>query len=315
LLVVPAVADEQRKRSWVFTLSTALYPTGQTYRLPVVAPGCPRFGDDTVIDRPAKSPVLPGDGIRPGMHKPRRGHHRVVWWDPELLEDSTAGKPGVRRYSILQPKDEPAEEKGKLLHEQWLERKASALETGLEVSLLVTTATRKAETTTEVPGDGEVEVARVERVRGRPVGKAFGTLVHEALASADLDAEAETLKSLTRTLGRLLGNTDEEIEAAAEAVKRALEHPLLDRAKSASRLGLCHRETPFIYREADGGLIEGIPDLVFRDEPGSHWTVVDFKTDARLDIGQDAYRRQVALYTQALRQSTGADAKGVLLYV
>jgi ATP-dependent exoDNAse (exonuclease V) beta subunit len=113
----------------------------------------------------------------------------------------------------------------------------------------------------------------------------------------------------------LLGNTEEEIEAAAEAVKRALEHPLLRRAQAASRLGLCHRETPFVYRESDGELIEGVPDLAFRDDPGSAWTVVDFKTDARLDIGQDAYRRQVALYMQALRQSTGADAKGVLLYV
>jgi ATP-dependent exoDNAse (exonuclease V) beta subunit len=315
LLVIPAVADEQRKRSWVSTLYTALYPTGQTYRLPVVAPGCPRFGDDTVIDRPSKSPVLSGDGIRPGMHKPRRGHHRVVWWDPHLLEESPAGKPGVRRYQILQPKDEPTEEKGKLLHEQWLGRKESLLETGCEVSMLVTTATRKAETTTEVPGDDEIEVARVERVRGRPVGKAFGTLVHETLASADLDAEADTLRSLTRTLGRLLGNTDEEIEAAGQAVERALEHPLLRRAQAASRLGLCHRETPFVYREPDGGLIEGVADLAFRDDPGSPWTVVDFKTDARLDIGQDAYRRQVALYMQALHQSTGADTKGVLLYV
>jgi ATP-dependent exoDNAse (exonuclease V) beta subunit len=152
-------------------------------------------------------------------------------------------------------------------------------------------------------------------VRGRPVGKAFGTLVHEALASADLDAEAEALKSLTRTLGRLLGNTEEEIEAAAQAVRRALKHPLLKRAKSASRLGLCHREIPFVYRQPDGGLLEGAADLVFRDEPGSPWMVVDFKTDARLDIGQDTYRRQVALYMQALRQSTGADAKGILLYV
>jgi ATP-dependent exoDNAse (exonuclease V) beta subunit len=127
LLVVPAVADEQRKRSWVSTLSTALYPTGQTYRLPVVAPGCPRFGDDTVIDRPSKSPVLPGDGIRPGMHKPRRGRHRVVWWDPCLLDESPAGKPGIRRYQILQTTDEPVEEKGRLQHEEWLRRKRSFL--------------------------------------------------------------------------------------------------------------------------------------------------------------------------------------------
>jgi ATP-dependent exoDNAse (exonuclease V) beta subunit len=315
LLVVPAVADEQRKRSWVSALYRGLYPMGQTYRFPVVAPGCPRFGDDTVIDRPSKSPVLPGDGIRPGMHKPRRGRHRVVWWDPHLLEESPAGKPGIRRYQILQPNDEPAEEKGRLLHEQWLARRQSLLEKGSDISLRVMTATRKAETSTEISGEDEVEVVQVERVRGRPVGKAFGTLVHEVLASANLATDARTLTSLTQTLGRVLGNTEMEIEAAKEAAERALHHPLVRRASVAAQLGLCHRETPFIYREPDGSLIEGVPDLVFRDDPRSPWTVVDFKTDIRLDIGQDVYRRQVALYMEALRQSTGAEAEGILLYV
>jgi hypothetical protein len=43
--------------------------------------------------------------------------------------------------------------------------------------------------------------------------------------------------------------------------------------------------------------------------------VVDFKTDIRVDMGQEEYRKQVTLYMEALRQATGKDVLGVLLYV
>ncbi len=70
-----------------------------------------------------------------------------------------------------------------------------------------------------------------------------------------------------------------------------------------------------MLRNEDGSLIEGVVDLAFRIEPDAPWTVVDFKTDVRVDIGQEEYRRQVALYAEALRQASGAEARGVLLYV
>jgi ATP-dependent exoDNAse (exonuclease V) beta subunit len=56
-------------------------------------------------------------------------------------------------------------------------------------------------------------------------------------------------------------------------------------------------------------------DLAFRDGPNSPWTVVDFKTDVRVDIRQEEYRRQVAIYAEALGQASGVEARGVLLYV
>ena len=56
-------------------------------------------------------------------------------------------------------------------------------------------------------------------------------------------------------------------------------------------------------------------DLAFRSGPEAPWTVVDFKTDVRTDIRQEEYRRQVALYAEALSQASGAEARGVLLYV
>jgi ATP-dependent helicase/nuclease subunit A len=162
--------------------------------------------------------------------------------------------------------------------------------------------------------EGGVTVELVERVPRRPTGKAFGILVHEVLATTELDADEEHIRARAKALGRVLGNSEEEIAAASEATLRALAHPLLRRAASASRKeGLCHRESPIMLQTKDGSLVEGVMDLAFRE--GSQWTVVDFKTDIRIDIGQEVYRRQVALYTQALARASGMEARGVLLYV
>ena len=295
------------------SLTPSLYPAGQTYRFPVVAPGCPRFGDDTVIDRPSKSPVTPGEGIRPGMHKPWRGRLGVVWWDPELLEETPAGKPGIRRVHILQPTDGSADDQGGRLHTDWSKRRASLREHGVKESMKVISVTRKVET--DAVQTEEVQVEVVGRVPARPVGKAVGTLVLEVRAAVDLNNGKDSLDALAHSLGRILGNTEKVVESAAEAARRALGHPLLERAASSYSRNLCHRETPLIYRDPAGTLIEGIPDLVFQDEPSSPWTVVDFKTDIRMDTGQDDYRKQVSIYMEALRQATGKDVEGVLLYV
>jgi len=314
LLVVPAVADEPRARSWVAALTPVLYPVGKTYRLPVVAPGCPRFGEEAVLDRPMNAPVPPGEGIKPGLHKPRKGGHRVVWWDPALLEEAYELKPSIRRHWILQADEGSATDTGTARHEAWRRRRESLLEEGSCGSLDVRTATRVAEETTEVPEDVRGEV--LERVPRRPTGKGFGILVHEVLATADLDAGRERLDALAQSLGRVLGNTEEEVDAAAEAAERALAHPLLRQAEAASRQeGSLLRESPVVLKREDGSLVEGVIDLAFRERPGAPWTVVDFKTDVRVDIRQEEYQRQVALYAEALRQASGVEAEGVLLYV
>ena len=61
--------------------------------------------------------------------------------------------------------------------------------------------------------------------------------------------------------------------------------------------------------------MEGIADLVFRAQPDTSWTVVDFKTDLRVDMSEEAYRRQVALYQRALEAATNSPTKGMLLFV
>jgi ATP-dependent exoDNAse (exonuclease V) beta subunit len=313
VLAVPAVADVPQDRGWVGPLLPALYPPERTRRLPVVAPGCPPFrGDDTVFDRPAKAPVQ--SGIRPGLHKSERGGIGVVWWDPALFEARIDTKPGLRRYWILQAAEGDGPGIGAREYAEWQERRGRILETASRPSLRVTSVTRLVETEApEVAGATEVSLFTVEgRDPQRPTGKRFGTLTHEVLARSPLSAGAGEVESVAASLGRLFGNSEQEIAAAAEAVSAALRHPLLQRAREAEHV---YRETPLVLREEDGRLVEGVPDLVFRADAASPWTIVDFKTDLRPDIAESLHRRQVALYRLAIQEATGVPASGCLLYV
>jgi len=74
----------------------------------------------------------------------------------------------------------------------------------------------------------------------------------------------------------------------------------------------CLREVP-VSLVRDGVLIDGQADLAFESDDG--WVVVDFKTDGELGEHETAYRRQVALYAEAITHATGRPARGVLLRV
>ena len=67
----------------------------------------------------------------------------------------------------------------------------------------------------------------------------------------------------------------------------------------------------------DGPLVEGVIDLVFRDDTPEFagWTVVDFKTDREFQETSDQYIAQVRIYSKAVAAATRAPARGVLLVV
>jgi len=73
------------------------------------------------------------------------------------------------------------------------------------------------------------------------------------------------------------------------------------------------RETPVMYVDDEGELVEGIVDLAFRSDDG--WTVVDFKTDEDLSSQRGTYLCQIRLYVEGVSRATGADTKGVLFAV
>jgi ATP-dependent exoDNAse (exonuclease V) beta subunit len=141
----------------------------------------------------------------------------------------------------------------------------------------------------------------------------FGTLVHALLAHVPLDAGASAIAGMAAVQARMLNASDDERAAAASIAARALAHALYERARAARGAGrACRRELPLSV-VVDGIVVDGQADLAFDD--GDQWIVVDVKTDVEIAGAEPSYRRQVALYADAIARAYGRPAQGVLLRV
>jgi ATP-dependent exoDNAse (exonuclease V) beta subunit len=332
LLVVSAVGDQRYDDKWLGALNSAIYPAVDGSFTPETnqPAGCPEFGLDNCV-RP-NGVLRPRGSVTPGEHRPEFGEHRVVWWDPCLLELGKQEDVGSRLNKLI-----AADEAGKRSqagiqdHTQWQTVRAQVRESAGAPSLKVVTATEHAlaivtgeasppEKWISLPlfGDNsgvpEVTVESTGDDFSRPHGKRFGTLVHAVLSLVDLDSDRDGVEAVARLQGRVLSATNQEIAAAAETVTRTLAHPVLKRAAAAEARGGLRRETPVAIELEDGTLVEGVVDLAFRDESGL-WTVVDFKTDFEIEGRIEEYRHQVELYARAIVKATGASIRGILLRI
>ena len=141
-----------------------------------------------------------------------------------------------------------------------------------------------------------------------PSGPRFGTLVHRVLR--DSIGDTEIPQQVVESYGRILGATQEEMEATQQVVTRALSHPLLKRARSSSR---CHREVPITLRLDGSRILEGVCDLLFLE--GERWHVVDFKTGEDGSHRSAQYERQVQWYGHAVSQLTGLPVSCHLFFI
>lgn len=317
LLVVPGVGTQPWESGWASPLNAALYPERKDFSSSHPAPGCPAFGATTVLRFADSYSGAPEESIRPGLHRPLAGEHKVVWWDPSKLRLGVEANLGLRREQILSPDATGTHEgEGLARYEDWRERRDRAVETGKHPHFDVVTPTEVERPPLDF--DAPVTVEIIPHHAGRPSGIRFGTLVHTMLRDIPFDAGRAAVAALAELHGRLLHAPQDEVEAATDSVAVALAHPLLRRAASAER---CHREAPILLRLDHGPhggrdqeqMIEGTLDLTFYDE--DTWTVIDFKTDADLEAQAEKYRRQVAWYVYAMTRLTGAEARGVLLGV
>jgi ATP-dependent exoDNAse (exonuclease V) beta subunit len=137
------------------------------------------------------------------------------------------------------------------------------------------------------------------------------------LATIELDASAESIRSVAATSARIVGATREEEESAADTAIMVLDHPLLRAASVAAQTSEVRRETPIQMRRADGSLVEGVVDLAFRErsETFDGWIVIDFKTDQELEGKLSLYKRQVEIYGEAVHAATALPVKVILLSV
>jgi ATP-dependent exoDNAse (exonuclease V) beta subunit len=321
LLVVPEVGDEgaQTEDWWTGPLHQALWPARRA-ALCISAPGCPKFGRDTVLNRPAD---LAGEinTVRPGLYEFQEGY-RVAWWDPQTLNLGVEASFTLRQQQLLEKEDPEALAAGHQAYREWQDRRTAALESGGRPALQVFRATQPGISVAEPPPVTEVELKGSRHLgKSRPLagcrpdaaGRRYGDLVHRVLAAVPLGGSAAEVESVTRLQGRILGATPEEVAAAAAVAAAVLDHPLLARARASALSGLTRRETPVTLRLEGRVLIEGVVDLAFRE--GDRWTVVDFKTGHELESRLDDYRRQVGLYAAAIAAATGLPAEAVLLRI
>jgi ATP-dependent exoDNAse (exonuclease V) beta subunit len=255
------------------------------------------------------------------LHVPQSGEHRVVWWDPSLFESGgyIEGRSKLTEF-LKQDDTKHQSQSGILAHQQWQARRSAVREKSGEPGWNIVTATTRA--SMMVGGyephnrtDAELDVA-VESVAidfTRPHGKRFGTLVHTIMSVVPLDSRRNEIEAVAHLQGRILGTTDHETEAAIEIVSAALRQPLMQRAAAALTKGKCRREVPILLKLDGGTVVEGIVDLAFHAEQDPGWTVVDYKTDFELRGKLEEYRRQVALYVDAISRATGATAHGIIL--
>jgi ATP-dependent helicase/nuclease subunit A len=311
-LVVPAVGDEPQA-GWLDVLNSALYPGRSVWGQVKEPSGCPKFGRDSVVDRPPRAgrPT----SVSPGLHI-AEAKNQVVWWDPRALRLDAEQSVGLRQDKLLQA-DESGEAvaSGTETYKQWQSLRQRSLDDGKRLSLHVETVTSAAATPTAESAEPiDVEVVVSDR-EGRPRGRRFGALIHGVLAIVNLEADTDGIRAMVHAQSALLGAPAEEWEAAVQAVERALRHPVMRRASNARES--VRREVPVALPLSANRILEGVLDLAFREEVDgrSQWTVVDFKTDQEFGTRRAVYEKQVRLYTQAVHAATGEAARGVILVV
>lgn len=312
LLVVTALGEHPYDEGWLAPLSSAIYPQPHTPTVHPHPPYCEGFGPRTTLVRPqgiGTPSVLPGAYRFGGDTAP----YSVVWWDPARLDLGRTPRFGIRQDTLL-TSDVPPEvvDADEARFEAWSAARSETIATGSVATLRIRRATDAArEAMGDPPAVATVDVPRPEGTR--PAGPRFGTLVHAVLAAVPLDAARTVIDECAQLCGRILRSVDEDVTAAADAAERTLAHPLLARARAAEARGMCRRETPITVMDRDANLIEGIVDLAFGEDDG--WTAVDFKTDADLEGEHATYERQVAIYAEAIAESTGQRCRGVLLRI
>jgi len=311
LLVVPAIGDEPFEGGWTGPLDGAIYPPVVRRRDHASAPGCPPFKKDSVLLRPDNDPATP-QTVSPGLHRFESGHE-TVWWDPGALQLGAEPPFGLRRQELIVKDIAPEVVHADLVrHKQWSDARAAAIDAGRTPQLHVRTATEWAARADADAPAADVEIVAFDAGSARPTGTRYGTLVHAALALVPLACDASTVARIVDTQGRIVAATAEEVSSATHVVGAVLAHPLFDAARAAEARGRLLRETP-VTIDVEGTLVEGVADCVF--ESGEGYVVIDFKTDRASGELLDRYRRQVALYAEAVSRATGRPARAVMMKV
>jgi ATP-dependent helicase/nuclease subunit A len=136
-------------------------------------------------------------------------------------------------------------------------------------------------------------------------GADFGTAVHKVLELSGL-VDSDELDGIAARVALAAGLDDPA--QLAQLARNAL------RSEPVVRAAACEHwlELP-LAAVHDGLVVEGIADLVYREEDGS-LVIVDFKTDMSIvDETVDAYWRQLSTYATLIATASGEQVSGLAL--
>lgn len=313
LLIVPTVGDPwpRIQEFWTGPLGRAVYPPLELRKHPGQAPGCPKFGTDSVKERPSGGPT--NGTVRPGLYALASSQpYSVVWWDPNQLALGARPSYALRQEDLLKEVEKATVEKDLAAYRDWKSKKDAVVEAASVPSLRVQTITQRAGRKSEAAPRVEVKVINVGNGKRGPGGARYGSLVHAILATLPLSADSATIEKVAALHGRILGANSDEVTSAVSAVRIVLKHEILQRAAECERRGRCRREAPVTLVDHDV-LLEGFVDLAF--EEAAAWTIVDFKTDEETGGQLKRYERQVAVYAEAVGKATQKPTDAYILRV
>ncbi|BFU45753.1 UvrD-helicase domain-containing protein [Krasilnikovia sp. MM14-A1004] len=142
-------------------------------------------------------------------------------------------------------------------------------------------------------------------------GTAIGRAVHGVLQTVDLS----TGDGLTDAVAAqsLAEGVSQHAELISDLARSALEADVVQRAATRP-----HWRETYVGTTIDDKVLEGIIDLLYRDDDGL--VIVDYKTDAvpssALDQRVDYYRPQMAAYAATLQNATAEEiARCILLFL
>jgi len=334
VLVLPIIGDSPKPEAlgWLDALDNALYPKPQRRRDSEPAPGCPRFGDDSVAHRPVQSTINSTGSIRPGLHRSGDGGHAIVVWDPRVLPIDPAPGDGQRHQKslVLAPSTAQPSESSAQAFATWQHARAKTLEEASRPSFSV----ERDSTIAPVFSDGWL---------GRNIP---GTdddaqrLCLGVLRSVRLDSDSASLRDAIVHHARDLGLrfAEREIDAVHIRIGQALQHTYISHALCSSHI---EQGAPLVACDTTPGpqstphIFESIVDLAWLESASAAtatnettardgfatdgWVIAAFVVMSPGDVtrSQEMHRAQRRLEKQvaAMRQATGLPTRGILIEV
>ena len=212
LLVVTAIGTQVWESGWLSSLADALYPASTDWACSRPYPDY--SGRTSVLDTPSKGAALPS--VMPGWHKPARGSHQVLWFDPLLISEEPPMAAGLSTHELIA--GDPTLTSS--LYKKWSESSDAARERGRRRQQIVITATGSSGEYS--PSKVRVETVTVGAATRQKFSRQFGRLVRGILQDIDLDASTSDLQTLAAAHARSMRRPGAEACAAAEIVRQVL---------------------------------------------------------------------------------------------